>query len=117
MENLKTIFSNTWAINIISGLAIALILFLISLLYKTIANRTNENKIFNWLKQNTEDKAGKQFKSISDISKGTGIRTSKAQVICELHNKIYQDKNEEGHWGIFGDESKSVYEERGLIEL
>ena len=74
-----------------------------------------KRKIYNWLKENTQNKAGEQFeqfKSTTEISKGLDIDEDQVRKICSRHKKIFEHAHNKDLWSIYGSEPKSVYEER-----
>ena len=74
-----------------------------------------KRKIYNWLKENTQNKAGEQFKSTTEISKALQIDEEQVRQICSQHKKIFENSRQKDLWSIYGSEPKSVYEERGVI--
>ncbi len=77
-----------------------------------IKEKADKKAVYNWLKNNTEDKSDFRFKSLFEIAKGTGLSEEKVKHICTIHKEIKQHKNE---FGIY--EWNSVYEERGMLTL
>jgi len=74
-------------------------------------------KIYAWLKDNTENKAGMQFKTTDEISQALGILEGLVREACTTNQKIYKQRDKEDSWGIFGDTAKSVYEDHGIETL
>jgi len=66
---IKEFFGNEWVI----GIGTSLILTVLSAIGWKAYICVNRRKIFLWLKDNTIDKAGEQFKSTTEISKGLDI--------------------------------------------
>ena len=108
--NIKALLNNPWTISIVSALCVSFVIFLLKITHHCFL----KHKIYKWLKENTEDQVGKQFRSTKAIAKGTGIKLEKVDTICQIHPKVYQNKRKEGYWGLFGENEKSVYEERGI---
>jgi hypothetical protein len=76
-----------------------------------------KRKIYNWIKENTQNKAGEQFKSTTEISKGLDIDEDRVRKICSRHKKIFECSGEKDLWSIYGSEPRSVYEEQGIISV
>lgn len=117
MNKIIEVINNAWVITIIGGIIVIFLMFIAKRIYTSLSNCLHNRKILNWLKDNTQDCAGKQFRNTEEITIGTGIRQEKVKTLCELHKKIYQCQNKEGFWGLYGDREKSIYEERGLISF
>jgi hypothetical protein len=66
---IKEFFGNEWVV----AIGTSLILALLYAIRRKIHNCRNRRKVFLWLKDNTKDKAGEQFKSTTEISKGLDI--------------------------------------------
>jgi hypothetical protein len=105
---IKEFFGNKWVVTI----GASLILALLYAIGRKIYNCRNQRKVFLWLKDNTKDKAGEQFKSTTEISKGLDIDEDQVRKICSRHKKIFEHAHNKDLWSIYGSEPKSVYEKR-----
>jgi hypothetical protein len=110
---IKEFFSNEWVVTI----GTSLILALLYAIGRKIYNCRNQRKVFLWLKDNTKDKAGEQFKSTTEISKGLDIDEDQVRKICSRHRKIFEQAMQKDFLSIYSSEPKSVYEERGVLEV
>ena len=95
----------------------ALILALLYAIGRKIYNCRNRRTLFLWLKDNTKDKAGEQFKSTTEISKRLNIDEDQVRKTCSRHKKIFEHAHNKDLWSIYGSEPKSVYEERGVLTI
>ena len=75
--------------------------------WKVIMRQVRGIKIYAWLKENTEDKAGKQFKTTNEISQALGIPQQQVREACTTSRRIYKQREKEDSWGIFGDTAKT----------
>ena len=96
----------------------SLIKDLVQYLYKTILDYRESKRIYNWLKGNTSNKAGEQFRSTRAISSWNNLTEDRVRYLCSVHKKIFlSTSGKEDMWGIYSREPKSVYEERGIISV
>jgi hypothetical protein len=102
---------------VVAGVTVILIVGTFRFSRRKILGLFEKHKIFNWLKKNTTNKAGKQFKSTKEIVKATGIVENQVRKVCTEQKKIFPHKRKKDQWSIFGNEEKSVYEERGIRYL
>lgn len=105
---IKEFFGNEWVV----AIGTSLILALLYAIGRKIYNCRNRRRVFLWLKDNTKDKAGEQFKSTTEISKGLDIDEDQVRKICSRHKKIFEHAHNKDLWSIYGSEPKSVYEKR-----
>jgi hypothetical protein len=110
---IKDFFGNEWMV----AIGTSLILALLYAIGRKIYNCRNRRKVFLWLKDNTKDKAGEQFKSATEISKGLDIDEEQVSKICTRHIKIFEHSSQKDLWSIYDSEPRSVYEERGIISF
>ena len=82
-----------------------------------ITTKIKEKRIYSWLKKNTQNKAGEQFKTTNEISQALGIGEDIIRKACTSSRKINQRFDKKDSWGIFGKMATSIYEDRGLIEI
>ena len=100
-----------------AGIIVVIIVGAFTFGRKKIINWYNSHRIYNWLKANTSDKTTKQFKSTEEIAKETNIDENQVRSVCKQHKKIYAHSRKKDQWSLFGSEEKSIYEERGILEL
>ncbi|WP_454441485.1 hypothetical protein [Vibrio bathopelagicus] len=85
-----------------SGGAIGgLTVYLVQTIHKSIKEKTESKRVFNWLIENTSDEDGKKFRSTRAISSYTNLTEDRVRYICSTHEKIYLStgKNED-RWSI-----------------
>ena len=85
--------------------------------FNWIVRLWRKRKIYNWIRKNTQNKAGERFKGTAEISKGVDIDEEQVKKICSRHKSIFEHSSQKDLWSIFGNEPKSVYEERGILKL
>ena len=110
---IEEIINNPWIVGICTSLIATLIWFSL----KRYCLFKKSKKVISWLKDNTEDKAGKQFKSTTEISTALHIDEEQVRKICSRHKKIFKHARKEDLWSIHGSEPKSVYDERGVLTI
>jgi len=106
---------------ILTGIAIAVsvavILWLGHCIRGRITRKRKEKKIYSWLKENSENKAGEQFKTTNEISQALGIDGDQIRKVCTVSKRIFQRSGKEDLWGIYSDKATSIYEERGPVVI
>ena len=84
---------------------------------KTIECR-EKKRVYEWLKANTDNKPGEQFRSTRAIASWSNLTEDRVRYICSIHEKIFLSTGEkEDMWGIFEHIPRSVYEKRGIISI
>jgi hypothetical protein len=68
------------------------------------------------LRENTEDRAGKQFISIVSVAKGVNLEEEDVARIADRLPCVFRRKTDGTMIGLY-EEERSVYEERGLLML
>lgn len=109
--------SEGWQTTIFAAVMVPVAVAVIIWLYGKITRKTREKKVYLWLKENTENRAGKQFKTTPKISQGLGIDEDQIRKICTLSKRIYHRSGERDLWGIYSDQATSIYEERGMLGI
>lgn len=96
----------------------SLIANLLKLLHRKFLDYRESTRIYNWLKGNTSNKAGEQFRSTREIASWNNLTEDRVRYLCSVHKKIFlSTSGKEDMWGIYSREPKSVYEERGIISV
>ncbi|MCB0430846.1 MAG: hypothetical protein H6585_12035 [Flavobacteriales bacterium] len=79
---------------------------------------SDKRRIYEWLKKNSSDKAGHKFRSTRAISSGCNLTQDRVRYICSIHKKIYLSTGiNEDLWSVIDGDEKSVYDDRGVLEL
>ena len=77
------------------------------------ADRRDKNRVYNWLKKNSADEPGNQFRSTRAIASWNNLTEDRVRYICSIHKKIFLSTGrEEDIWGIHRRKSTSVYEKK-----
>ena len=87
-----------------------------------IHNKSTEcidgNKIYKWLKSNTKNEPGEQFRSGRAIASWNNLTLERVRQICSIDKRIFLSTGkQEDMWGIYEHVERSVYEKRGIREL
>lgn len=62
----------------------------------------HKKRIYEWLKQNTSDEKGKQFRSTRAIASWINLTEDRVRYICSIHKKIFLSTGEtEGLWSLY----------------
>jgi len=113
MIGIKEFFGNEWVV----AIGTSLILAPFYAIGREIYNYRNQRKVFSWLKDNTRNTVGEQFKSTTEISKGLDIDEDQVRKICSRHKKIFEHSHKTDLWSIYGSKPRSVYEERDILTI
>ena len=102
-----------------AGGAIAgLTVWLIQYTRDKVAQRIESNRVYRWLKENTTDEPGQQFRSTQAIASWNNLTEDRVRYICSLDERIFLSTGEkEDMWGVYERIPRSVYEKRGLRTL
>lgn len=69
----------------------------------------------SWLKENTSEAAGEQFRSTRAIASWTNLTQDRVRYVCSMDDKVFLSTGaKDDMWGLFAHTPRSVYEERGL---
>ena len=93
MKNeIKEFLDNNWVVAILAPLVLMLICFI----SRSIYNFRKQNKVYLWLRKNTENRAHRQFKSTAEITKGLDIDEDQGErnsgVYMAVCQKVYMRK-------------------------
>ena len=102
-----------------AGGAIAgLTVWLIQYAHDKVVKRIESNRVYQWLKENTTDKPGKQFRSTRAIASWNNLTEDRVRHICSVDDRIFLSTGEkEDMWGTYERVPTSVYEKRGIRTL
>ena len=98
------------------GAVAGLTVWLVQFAHEKVNELIESRRIYKWLKKNTTDVAGDQFRSCRVIASWNNLTQDRVRVICSSDKRIFLciNEQEDNMWGIYGHERKSVYEERGM---
>ncbi len=99
-----------------AGGAIAgLTVWLVQYLHDKVTERRDRKRVFNWLKDNTTDVPGNQFRSTRAIASWNNLTQERVRHLGSIDERIFlSTDNEKDMWGIYRRAGTSVYEERGI---
>jgi hypothetical protein len=102
-----------------AGGAIAgLTVWIVQYVHDKVAQKLDGNRIYKWLKENTKDEPGKQFKSSQAIASWNNIKQDRVRYICSIDKRIFlMVGKKDDMWGIYGHVERSVHEERGIMKF
>lgn len=102
-----------------AGGAIAgITVYLIQFLHELIEEKSDQKKIYKWLKSNTSNKPGNQFRSTRAIASWCNLTQERVREVCSQHEDIFLSTGEKDDmWGLFVRREGSVYDERGAIGI
>ena len=104
-----------------AGGAIAgLTVWLVQYLHDKVTQKFESNRVFKWLKENTTNEPGEQFRSSHAIASWNNLTRERERVryICSVDKRIFLSTGEkEDMWGIYEHVPRSVYETRGIRTL
>jgi hypothetical protein len=98
----------------IAGLTVSVVRFLGT----KYADWRDKKRVYHWLKDNSDDEPGKQFRSTRAIASWNNITENRVRYICSIHKKIFLSTGQkEDMWGMHRREPTSVYEKRGIPQI
>ena len=98
-----------------AGGAIAgITVWLIQYLHEKVSRKLESNRVYKWLRENTTDKPGEQFRSGRAIASWNNLTQERVRYVCSADKRIFLSTGEkEDMWGIYEHVPRSVYETRG----
>ena len=102
-----------------AGGAIAgLTVWIVQYVHDKATQNIESNRVFNWLKENTTNEPGDQFRSSRAIASWNNLTQERVRHICSVDKRIFLSTGEkEDMWGIYEHVPRSVYEKRGIRTL
>ena len=89
------------------GAIAALVVLIIRQLSIKWAEFQDKKRIYHWLKANSKNKPGEQFRSTRTIASWNNLTENRVRYICSIHKKIYLSTGQhEDMWSIHGREAK-----------
>jgi hypothetical protein len=99
------------------GAIAALTVWLVQYVQAKILRKIDCNRAYKWLKENTSNESGSQFRSTRTIASWINLTQDRVRYVCSLDKRIFLNAEEDDLWGIFEHVSKSAYEDRGFRSL
>ncbi len=108
--------SSTFWISTASALAAAGIIALVTWLVHRLRQHHKEKKVVCYLRENTEDRPGKQFLPTASVAKAVNLGEEEVARIANRLPSVFRGKIDNTMIGLYETE-RSVYEERGILTL
>jgi hypothetical protein len=88
----------------IAGLTVAFVRYL----HTKSLEETHKNRVYKWLKDNTSNKEGEQFRTTRAIASWNNITEDRARYICSTHKRIFLSTGEkEDRWSLYERKSRA----------
>jgi hypothetical protein len=102
-----------------AGGAIAgLTVWLVDFVHKWSADKIEGRRVYRWLKANTRNEDGHEFRSTRAIASWNNLTEDRVREVCSLHPRIFLSTgNQEDMWSVYDRGDRSVYERRGPITI
>ena len=86
-----------------AGGAIAgITVYSVQYLHNKVVDLIESKRIYKWLKKNTSDERGKQFRSTRAIASWNNVTEDRTRYLCSKHKDIYLSTGkEEDRWSIY----------------
>lgn len=82
----------------IAGLTVSLVRYG----YRKYWERSHKERLYNWLKNNTRDEEGKQFRSTRAVASWNDLTEDRVRYICSIHEKIFLSTGKkEDRWSLY----------------
>ncbi len=89
----------------IAGLTISFVGYI----SRKVKEGNDKRRIYNWLKDNTSDNPGSQFRSTRTIASWNNLTEDRVRYICSIHNKIFLSTGEtEDMWSLYEKRSRAT---------
>ena len=73
-----------------AGGAIAgIMVYLVQYLHNKFLDRSESNRVFNWLRENTSDARGKNYRSTRAIASFNNLTQDRVRYLCSIHDGIH----------------------------
>jgi hypothetical protein len=84
-----------------AGGAIAgLTVWLVQYLYTKVTEKIERNRVFEWLKENTTNEPGNQFRTGRAIASWNNLTQERVRHICSIDKRIFLSTGENGETGV-----------------
>jgi hypothetical protein len=105
-------------IGTVGGAAAGIALSTFEIIKSRIGETRDKRAAYNWLKANTAQEPGQQYRSTKEIASWTNLTVDRAKYICSIHPKILLNPgtslDQDDLWSIYDRGNNSIYEKRGL---
>ena len=89
-------------IGVAGGSGAGLSVWIVRSAYDQAIECRDKYRVYNWLRQNTEDEDGKRFRSTRTIASWTNLTVDRVRYICSIHKKIHLSTgSKEGMWSLY----------------
>jgi hypothetical protein len=84
------------------GASAGIIFSLFKFCFDKIAEKIHRQRIYNWLRDNTKDEAGRRFRSTKAIASWNNFTEDRVRYLCSIDKRIYLSTGpKEDMWGIY----------------
>jgi hypothetical protein len=92
--------------------------WLVQYIHDKVTQKVESNRLYNWLKKNTSNEPGDQFRSSRAIASWNNLTQERVRYICSVDKRIFLSTGEKDDmWGIYEHVPRSVYEKRGIVSI
>lgn len=100
------------------GAVAGITVWVIQYIHKKVVENTEKRRVYGWLKNNTSDEPGNQFRSTRTIASWNNLTEDRVRYICSIHEKIFLSTGDKDDmWGIYEHTPRSVYEKCGITAI
>jgi sialic acid synthase SpsE len=97
---------NIWqgiVVGAVGGSLAGLTVWCISEIKRMMLECSHKKRLFNWMKENTEDLPEKRYHSTRKIASWNNLTEDRVRYICSQQDEIYQSTGKaEEMWGVYG---------------
>jgi hypothetical protein len=94
------------------------IVWMIKYMHDKVVIKIECNRVYKWLKENTTNEPGNQFRSTRAIASWNNLTEDRVRYICSIDKRMFMSTGEkEDMWGIYEHTPRSIYERRGIAVL
>jgi len=86
------------------GSIAGLTVWIVQYIHDKVVNWLDKNRIYKWMKENTEDVKGKQFRSTRTIASWNNLTEDRVRLLCSIDSRIHLNTGDkEDMWSIYTD--------------
>lgn len=87
-----------------------LVAYFFSPIPRFIIDRSESNRIYNWLKNNSSEVSGVTFRSTRTIASHCNLTEDRVMILCSKHKKIFLSTGtKEDMWSIYSRKPKGFF--------